>query len=173
MNLLISRFPIRFSGVLVWLFGLGFPSLVHAQSAQPTVVTTVTAVVVVVYQPPVAGPVTDGWRPPAGPYGAGNRGIDYQTAVGQVVGATGAGSVSFAGSVAGNRWVVIRHADGRRSSLGPLGVIFVAVGQPVDGGQQVGTASQAAIHWGVREESTYIDPGTLLPGPKGKIRLTK
>jgi murein DD-endopeptidase MepM/ murein hydrolase activator NlpD len=127
---------------------------------------------VVIYQPPVSGAVVDGWRPPAGPYGAGNRGIDYATTIGQTVGAPAVGVVSFAGSVAGNKWVVIRHPDGRKSSLGPLLVISVASGSTLGIGQTIGTAAQTAIHWGVREANAYIDPGTLLPGPMGKLRLT-
>lgn len=127
------------------------------------------------YQPPVSGPVVDGWRPPPGPYGAGNRGIDYGTEPGQPVGSTATGVVSFAGSVAGTRWVVVRHGDGRRSSLGPLSAVLVASGATVSAGQQVGTALGPVIHWGVREADVYIDPSTLLPPPtsgRGRLRLT-
>jgi murein DD-endopeptidase MepM/ murein hydrolase activator NlpD len=125
------------------------------------------------YQPPVSGPVVDGWRPPTGPYGAGNRGVDYATVPGEAVSATGFGVVTFAGSVAGNNWMVIRHLDGRRSSLGPLAAFSVRTGQQVAAGQLIGTAATMAIHWGVREADVYVDPTTLLPGPKGKLRLTK
>ena len=127
------------------------------------------------YRPPVVGPVVDGWRPPPGPYGAGNRGLDFATTAGDPIGATANGVVSFAGSVAGNRWVVIRHADGRRSSLGPLGSITVSTGALVVAGQTIGTAATTAVHWGVREADVYVDPGTLLPVPgsaKGRLRLT-
>ncbi len=129
--------------------------------------------VVVAYQPPVSGQVVDGWRAPNGPYGAGNRGVDYAVSVGESVGATADGVVTFAGSVAGKRWVVIRHADSRRSSLGPLASIAVSVGDSVTIGQSIGTAVDVAVHWGVREAGTYIDPTTLLNGPKGKLRLTR
>jgi murein DD-endopeptidase MepM/ murein hydrolase activator NlpD len=125
------------------------------------------------YQPPVSGPVVDGWRPPPGPYSAGNRGIDYATTPGQPVGAPGSGVVSFAGSVAGLTWVVVRHRDGRRSSVGPIGTIAVKTGEQVTMGQSVGTAAGTVVHWGVREADVYIDPGTLLPGEKGRLRLTK
>ena len=39
----------------------------------------------VTYSPPVDAPVVDGFRPPATPYGAGNRGIDYATVPGTPV----------------------------------------------------------------------------------------
>ncbi len=129
----------------------------------------------VVYQPPVTGSVVDGWRPPPGPYGTGNRGVDYATAVGAPIGATAEGVVSFAGSVAGTRWVVIRHSDGRRSSLGPLASVIVSTGASVVAGQSVGTAASTAVHWGVREADVYVDPTSLLPTPapaKGRLRLT-
>jgi murein DD-endopeptidase MepM/ murein hydrolase activator NlpD len=125
------------------------------------------------YQPPVPGPVVDGWRPPVGPYGAGNRGVDYATVPGSGISATGSGVVTFAGSVGGNKWMVIRHLDGLRSSLGPLAGFSVRTGQQVAAGQLIGTAATSAIHWGVREADVYVDPTTLLPGPKGKLRLTK
>ncbi len=139
-----------------------------AQGAVPTIPE-------VNYQPPVSGPVVDGWRPPPGPYGAGNRGVDYATHPGEVAGSPANGVVSFAGSVAGVRWVVVRHGDGRRSSIGPLAVVFVPVGASVRAGQQLGTAAGVAIHWGVREADVYVDPTTLLPPPvsaKGRLRLT-
>ncbi|HVF32473.1 MAG TPA: hypothetical protein VM933_05500, partial [Acidimicrobiales bacterium] len=43
-----------------------------------------TSALAVHYRPPVdATPLVDTFRPPATPYGAGNRGIDYATAAGQ------------------------------------------------------------------------------------------
>jgi murein DD-endopeptidase MepM/ murein hydrolase activator NlpD len=156
-------------------FGLLTVVALLAGAAQPVSAQSGPAPgdVLVEYQPPVSGPIVDGWRPPSGPYGAGNRGIDYATTPGQAVAAPAAGSVSFAGSVAGHKWVVIRHLDGRRSSVGPLGSFTVRIGTTVTAGQVVGLAAGTALHWGVREADVYIDPSTLLPGPKGKLRLTK
>ena len=37
------------------------------------------------YVPPVDAPVVDPFRPPAGPYGAGNRGLEYGTRPGTEV----------------------------------------------------------------------------------------
>jgi murein DD-endopeptidase MepM/ murein hydrolase activator NlpD len=138
------------------------------------VATVPVAEPVVVYQPPVGGPVVDGWRPPSGPYGAGNRGVDFATQPGAAVVAPAGGSVMFAGPVAGFRWVVVRHADGRRSSLGPMASVDVRVGQSVDGGQRIGSAEGTNLHWGVREADVYINPVSLLPnGTRGTLRLTR
>ena len=45
------------------------------------------------YQPPVAAPVSDPFRPPAQAYGPGNRGLDYATAPGTEVKAAADGDV--------------------------------------------------------------------------------
>src|SRR2546427_4550471 len=68
------------------------------------------------YRPPVDAPVDDGFRPPATPWGPGNRGIDYATAPGAPVHAAAAGEVVFAGQVGGSLHVVVLHADGIRTS---------------------------------------------------------
>ncbi len=44
-----------------------------------------------VHVPPVDAPIADPFRPPAGPYGGGNRGLDYDTTAGDVVRASAAG----------------------------------------------------------------------------------
>ena len=46
------------------------------------------------YQPPVDAPVVDEFRAPATPYGPGNRGLDYATTPGTVIGAIGAGTTA-------------------------------------------------------------------------------
>ena len=67
-------------------------------------------------RPPVDAPVVDPFRPPTSPYGPGNRGIDYATVPGTVVRTIAPGTVTFAGVVAGTRYVTVTHADGLRSS---------------------------------------------------------
>ncbi len=128
-----------------------------------------TTTVVPPYRLPVVGEIVDGWRPPENPYGAGNRGVDIRTQPGDVVVAANAGEVTFAGQVGGILWVVVRHSDGVRTTVGPLASILVAVGQQVGSGQAVGTASGPAIHFGARQGSGYIDPLSLLP--RGSVRL--
>jgi murein DD-endopeptidase MepM/ murein hydrolase activator NlpD len=147
------------------LVGGGFVGLVSI--GQPAV-----AAERVEYQPPVDGAVIDGWRPPEHTYGAGNRGWDLATSPGTPVRSPASGSVTFVGAVGGTVWVVIRHPDGLRSSLGPINPSVVA-GARMTAGQTVGLATGSSIHWGVRQDQTYIDPGSLLRPPTGRVRLTK
>ena len=117
----------------------------------------------VVYHPPVDGPVVDGFRPPATPYGAGNRGIDYATEPGAPVVAAAGGEVVFAGPVAGDLHVVVLHPDGIRTSYSFLASISVRRGQQVDAGATVGTAG-GVLHFGARAGETYLDPTLLFAG---------
>ena len=178
MSLFASTLRARHPGlfvVLVSIASIALTALTPFITPTPAGAQTSVGSTSVAYQPPVSGPVVDGWRPPPGPYGAGNRGVDYGVTVGETIGATADGVVSFAGSVAGTKWVVIRHADGRRSSLGPLASVVTGAGSVVAAGRPVGTAATTAIHWGVREADVYVDPTRLLPVPtpgKGRLRLT-
>ncbi|MET0883568.1 MAG: M23 family metallopeptidase [Acidimicrobiales bacterium] len=113
-----------------------------------------------IYRPPVDAPVVDGFRLPNGPFGAGNRGLEYDTVPGQVVRAIGDGLVVFAGPVAGIRYVTVLHPDGLRSSYGYLADLLVAAGERIVIGQVVGTAGDR-LHLGVRSGGTYLDPAAL------------
>ncbi len=119
-----------------------------------------TAHAAAVYRPPVDAPVVDGFALPDGPYGAGNRGLEYATAPGTPVRAIGDGLVVFAGPVAGNRAVTVLHPDGLRSSYSYLAEIVVAVGVHVTIGQPLGPAG-GRLHLGVRSGGTYLDPAAL------------
>ncbi|HEY8058796.1 MAG TPA: M23 family metallopeptidase, partial [Acidimicrobiales bacterium] len=113
-----------------------------------------------IYRPPVNAPVVDGFRLPNGPFGAGNRGLEYDTVPGQTVRAIGDGLVVFAGPVAGIDYVTVLHPDGLRSSYGYLAERLVTVGDRVVVGQTVGTAGER-LHLGVRSGGTYLDPAAL------------
>lgn len=112
------------------------------------------------YSPPVDRPVVDPFRMDAGPYGPGNRGLEYGTLRGDPVRAVAAGRVAFAGPVAGRLVLSIDHPDGRRSSLTNMASLDVARGDVVTQGTPVGTAA-THLHLGVREGRTYIDPQLL------------
>lgn len=113
------------------------------------------------YQPPVVAPIIDGFRPPANPYGPGNRGIEYATEPGTPVGAAGDGIVTFAGMVAGALHVTVLHPDGIRTSYSFLAVVVVEEGQLVRRGQAVGL-SGPRLHVGARTgPRRYIDPAGL------------
>lgn len=124
----------------------------------------------VVYQPPVDGPVVDGYRPPESPYARGNRGLDYATVPGQPVGAAAEGEVVFAGRIGPSSHVVVLHADGIRTSYSFLESVGVARGQRVSVGEAVGTAG-AVLHFGARAGEDYIDPNLLLASGPARVHL--
>ncbi|MFN0026519.1 MAG: murein hydrolase activator EnvC family protein [Acidimicrobiales bacterium] len=113
------------------------------------------------YLAPVPDPVDVGFHLPQGQYGPGNRGLEYATPADRIVKAMGAGEVSFAGTVAGERHVSVRHPDGLISSYAYLATISVSRGQSVLAGQEVGR-SGGRFQLGVRRDGDYIDPAPLL-----------
>jgi len=104
-----------------------------------------------------------------GRYAAGHRGVDLAAVPGQPVLAPAAGTVVFAGPVAGRGVLVLAHADGLRSSVEPV-VPGVAVGTTVRAGDVVAAlaagpahcGATACLHLGVRRGETYLDPLALL-----------
>lgn len=122
------------------------------------------------YRPPVDAPVIDPFRPPAEPWLAGNRGLEYETVPGTPVGAIGPGLVVFAGTVAGQLYVTVLHPDGIRSSYSYLASITVAVGDRVRAGDVVGTTG-AVFHLGARVGDTYIDPASLFGRLSGRASV--
>ena len=127
------------------------------------------------YVPPVDAPVVDPFRPPATPYGPGNRGWEYATAPGTAIRAAGAGDVVFAGRVGPASAVTVRHADGLRTSYSRLAEVAVAEGDVVAAGQVVGRSAER-FHFGVRRGETYLDPAELFaastpPPPRPRPRL--
>lgn len=117
--------------------------------------------------PPV---VRAAFAPPAGPYGAGHRGVDLGGRPGQPVRAAMAGTVSFRGQVAGRPVVVVDHGT-TRTTYEPV-VAGVARGTAVGAGEVIGTlttlgshcAPAACLHWGWRRGEVYLDPLLLLGG---------
>ena len=126
------------------------------------------------------------FEPPPQPWAAGHRGVDLAGEAGQEVVATGPGTVSFAGSVAGKGVVSILLDD---SGDPPLRTTYepvrpeVSAGERVLAGQVVGTlrvrpthcGEKACLHWGLRRGKRYLDPlslvrperPVLLPVPQG------
>jgi murein DD-endopeptidase MepM/ murein hydrolase activator NlpD len=127
------------------------------------------------YRPPVAPlHVLRGFHPPATRYGAGHLGVDV--AATGVVRSAGAGTVTFAGSVAGRGVVVVLHPDGIRTEYEPLRPA-VPRGRRVSAGDVLGTVVGVhrgcpgpCLHWGARRGDTYLDPLGLLR-PLGPVRL--
>ena len=119
---------------------------------------------------PVQGTVTDPFRAPGCPWCPGNRGLEYAVAPGQAVRAGAAGTVSFAGSVAGIRYVVVEHSSGLRTTYGRLGSTAVVVGQVVTAGAVVG-ATGDGLFFGVRRGDVYLDPAGYLVRSLHRPRL--
>ncbi|WP_222193838.1 M23 family metallopeptidase [Modestobacter italicus] len=120
--------------------------------------------------------VTRPFLPPPGPYAAGHRGVDLAGAIGQPVVAAGAGTVAFAGMVAGRPVVSVDHPDGLRTTYEPVRP-GVAAGQPVSRGSPLGVLDgghagcpvEACLHWGLRRGEVYLDPLSLLRPPRVRL----
>jgi len=123
-----------------------------------------------VFRPPVEAPVADPYRPPEDPFGPGNRGIEYDTEPGQVVRAAAAGTVVFAGAVAGSLHLTGDHGGGVVSSYSFLRRMSVRAGAAVDQGQVVGIAGER-LHFGVRVDSSYVDPASFIGVRRVRGRL--
>jgi murein DD-endopeptidase MepM/ murein hydrolase activator NlpD len=107
--------------------------------------------------PPVAAPISVPYRAPACPYCAGHRGVGFDVAPGTPVRAVADGTVTFAGGVAGVRYVVVRHLDGRRATYGLLSTVVVAAGDRIRVGQVL-ARSTARLHFGLRAAPPSIGP---------------
>lgn len=118
--------------------------------------------------PPVDGPIVSHFEAPTSTFGPGHRGIDYGIPEGSPVRAAGAGVVTFAGSVAGDRAVTIDHGEGLTTTYSILGSIRVRVGEQVTAGRVIGTSSVAhpegrtGLHFGVKLHGRYVDPAGFL-----------
>ena len=113
------------------------------------------------WPPPVAAPVADPFREPACRWCEGNRGIEYATPADTTVRAVAGGVVSFSGVVAGTRYVVVEHPDGRRATYGGLAQAAVRRGDQVVTRRVIGRTAEH-LHFGLREGSVYVDPAPYL-----------
>jgi murein DD-endopeptidase MepM/ murein hydrolase activator NlpD len=113
--------------------------------------------------------------PPTSPYGPGHRGVDLLGRGGQSVHAALAGTVTYAGPLAGRGVVVVSHGD-TRTTYEPVSAA-VSVGEAVDQGALLGSlqvfgshcAPRVCLHWGWLRGETYLDPLRLVGA--GPIRL--
>lgn len=131
--------------------------------------------------PTVAAPVQWRWpvlppirvvapfRAPASPYASGHRGIDLAIERSATIVAPEAGTVSFAGAVAGRNVVAIDHGGGIVSAIEPVDAL-VAEGQAVAAGDPLGIVSSGGhcdsgcVHFGVRVDGEYVSPFLFLGG---------
>ena len=117
---------------------------------------------------PVPGAVVRPFAPPAHRYGPGHLGADLAAPPGTPVRAVGGGTVVFAGAVAGGLHVVVRHANGWRTTYAFLASVTVTTGAAVAAGAVVGTAGGTGeqhdgtvVHLGLRIGDDYADPMAL------------
>lgn len=121
---------------------------------------------------PVPGPLAAAFDPPAGPRGAGHRGVDLRADPGEPVRAPVAGTVAVAGWI-GGRPVLAIDAGGIRATLEPVSAApGIGPGVPVRRGDVVGTVGPGGtshcaggcVHLGARlpgRPPRYLDPATL------------
>jgi murein DD-endopeptidase MepM/ murein hydrolase activator NlpD len=113
--------------------------------------------------------VVRGFHPPSFRYGPGHRGVDLAAMAGAPVLAAGAGTVIFAGMVAGHGVVSVSHQGGLRTTYEPVSAIVTA-GQRVTKGERIGTVQPGhagcpgtvCLHWGA-----FREPAPGGPTPAG------
>ncbi len=110
---------------------------------------------------------------PSPNWNRGHRGVDLAGVPGQQVYAADAGTVVFAGELAGRTLVSIAHPGGLRTTYEPVQP-SVRVGQPVEAGTvlgelvagHAGCPAAACLHWGAMwgaaSRADYVDPLGLL-----------
>ena len=113
--------------------------------------------------------VVRGFELPAKPWLPGHRGVDLSGSPGQPVLAATAGTITYAGPLAG-RGVITLATGPRRTTYEPV-VPTVTVGTAVPAGSVIGHLSAAGshcrpatcLHWGLVQGRQYLNPLTLIP----------
>ena len=110
---------------------------------------------------------------PSPNWNSGHRGVDLAGELDQPVYAAAAGTVVFAGELAGRTLVSIAHPGGLRTTYEPVRPA-VRAGQLVDAGSAIGAlitghagcSAAACLHWGAMwgpaSRADYVDPLGLL-----------
>lgn len=123
--------------------------------------------------------VVRGFDPPQSAWGPGHRGVDLLGRPGQQVRTALAGTVVFAGTLAGRGVVVVSHGA-TRTTYEPVAAT-VRPGDVLPAGGAIGTLQSGlshcfpptCLHWGLLAGETYLDPLSLLGlGPVRLLPLT-
>lgn len=127
--------------------------------------------------PPVDAPVVEPFVAPACSYCPGHRTIDFASTTGKnTIVAPIAGRVTFAGEVAGRRFVSVRSGD-HTVTVGGLGSVVVTAGDTVAAGEVVGRGTTTGgVTLSVRRDAgqpteEYLDPAPFLARRIGRARL--
>ncbi|HET6293798.1 MAG TPA: M23 family metallopeptidase, partial [Kribbella sp.] len=110
-----------------------------------------------------------GFEAPAKPWLPGHRGVDLAGSPGQAVLSATAGTITYAGPLAGRGVIVVTRGP-IRTTYEPV-IAALPLGAAVNPGDTIGHLSAAAshcapatcLHWGLRQSDTYLNPLTLLP----------
>lgn len=125
--------------------------------------------------------VVRGFDAPSPNWQRGHRGVDLAAAPGATVYAAAAGTVVFAGELAGRPLLSIAHPGGLRTSYEPVRAT-VRSGQLVAQGTAVGVLdaghagcpAAACLHWGAMwgpaARADYVDPLGLLAGTPIRLK---
>lgn len=116
----------------------------------------------------VDAPIIDPFRPPACPWCAGNRGVEFGSDAGAVVRAPTVSTVVFAGAVAGTPWISLDTGT-ERITIGGVDAM-VDMGDRVRHGQVLGV-STTTVHVGVRRGDDYLDPARWLTSSGYRARV--
>ncbi len=125
-------------------------------------------------QQPVPGAPTRLFDTSVSRYSAGHRGVDLPASPGGPVSASAAGTVHFAGTVAGRPSISVDHGGGVRTTYTPA-VATVSVGQRVEQGAVIGHVGvgghcqSTCLHWGLTDGTDHFDPLAHMAVPS--IRL--
>lgn len=145
---------------------LRIPTAVVGSLFLAAIPTSARAQIPVTLIPPVDAAVARLFEAPATDYGRGHRGIDYAVPTGTAVRAAAAGTVTYAGIVAGDLFVTIAHGSGLETTYSELSAISVTEGAVVEEGTWIGRSGSAhggdSLHFGVKLEGAYVDPESFL-----------
>ncbi|MDO5097968.1 MAG: M23 family metallopeptidase [Corynebacterium sp.] len=136
-------------------------------ASRPTIDRTFVNPISGTDQPPR---VLRGFDKPEHDWLPGHRGVDLEAPVGHPIYAAGAGTVLYAGLLAGRPTISIEHAGGLRTTYQPVFPI-VTVGDTIQRGQKIGqrapsTDGDDGLHWGAKYgQRDYINPLSLLAAP--------
>ena len=118
---------------------------------------------------------------PSPNWNSGHRGVDLAGEPDQPVYAAAAGTVVFAGELAGRTLVSIAHPGGLRTTYEPVRPA-VRAGQLVDAGSAIGAlitghagcSAAACLHWGAMRgaasRADYVDPLGLLASTRVRLK---